>query len=227
MVGTGSAGVPLMDWGRCALALALGTLGEVLLADSPAQALDPQACTTVDVDYAIVSTLQLRNTRLGAADGVYPSGSGTLTLRIEGEPGAAGRPVRLLSFQTRGRFAVEARVLAWSTRVVTDALTTVQPNAARGTMKDGVLTWSTKVPGYRSDGTLSCEGSMCGSFGAPARGASPLHDGPREVTFSPFVFARDQRTFTMGYTPVSRTADQSSYLAVSGRELARRCAGRE
>jgi hypothetical protein len=217
-----------MKWRGVLSAAWMGLIGAALLAAAPASANDPE-CSVVDVDYAIATSLQLRDTRMGAADGVYPSGSGTLRLRVEGPPDASSREVRLVSFETRGRIEIAARALFWTTRVVTEARNSVRTEAgsttARGALHDGVIRWSTPLSGYRSDGTQTCDGSMCGSFGAPASGTSPLHDGPHEVTLSPFVFSRDQRTFTMGYTLVSRTPSQSSYLALSGRETARRCAG--
>jgi hypothetical protein len=220
-----------MGWRTGVSVASLGLLWASPWPSSAAFAQEPEACSAVDVDYAITTSLQLRDTRLGAADGVYPSGTGTLRLRVEGRPDAASREVKLLSFDARGRFEVVAHSLFWTTHVVTDARTTVRPDLssalAHGMLRGAVLRWASPVSGYRSDGTLVCEGSMCGSFGAPAPGTTPLHDGPHEVAFNPFVFSRDGRTFTMAFALVSRTPAQTSYLAVSGRETGRRCAGQE
>lgn len=211
---------------------ALSTVGfvaatSVVLAASPASARDPDGCVSFDVDYATASNLQLRNTRLGAADGVYPSGTGTMRLRIEGAPGAPAHAVRLLSYDNRGRISIVTHALLWTTTVVTDARNTVRSagdqGAARGTLRDGVVSWSTKVTGYRSDGTMTCDGTMCGRFGAPPPGSSPLHDGPYDIDFRPFVFSHDMRTFTMDYALVSRAPEQTSYVSISGREVSRTC----
>jgi hypothetical protein len=206
----------------------MGLLGASALQSSAASAQASAACSAVDVDYAITTALQLRDTRLGAADGVYPSGTGTLRLRIDGRPEAGSREVQLVSFDTRGRFEIAAHALLWTTRVITDAHNTIHPDPpgalAHGTLDGTVLRWASPMSGYRSDGTLTCDGTMCGSFGAPGAGTTPLHDGPHQVLLNPFVFARDRQTFTMPFALVSRTPAQTSYLAVSGREIARRCA---
>ena len=211
--------------------LALAVLAATAFSSSPASATDPDSCSAVDVDYAVATSVELRNTRLGAGDGVYPSGTGTIRLRIDAPSSAAVRGVRLTSFDTHGRFEVVARAVFWVTRIVTDAHNTVRAGgvagAARGTLRDGVITWSTKVPGYRSDGTLTCEGTMCGSFGAPPRGVSPFHEGPTDVTFPPFVFSRDLQTFTMASALVSSSPERSVYIALSGREIARSCVSSE
>jgi hypothetical protein len=205
---------------------ALMVLAAAAFSSSTASATDPDPCSAVDVDYAIARNTELRNTRMGAGDGVFPSGTGTLRLRFEGPPGPS-RGVRLLSFDAHGAFEVVARAVFWVTRIVTDAHNTVHPGgtagAARGTLRDGAITWSTKVAGYHSDGTLTCEGTMCGSFGAPPRGVSPFREGPTDVTFPPFVFSRDMRTFTMTSALVSSTPERSVFIALAGREIARSC----
>ena len=181
----------------------------------------------VDVDYAIATNTELRNTGLGVGDGVYPSGTGTLRLRFNAPSSASARGVHLMSFDAHDHFEVTARAVFWVTRIVTDAQNTVRAGgvagAARGALHDGSVTWSTKVAGYRSDGTLTCDGTMCGSFGAPPPGVSPFHEGPNDVTFPPFVFSPDLKTFTMTGALVSNTPERSVYIALSGGEVARTC----
>jgi hypothetical protein len=207
--------------------VAIAGLAAGVLPWSIASATDADSCSAFDVDYALATSTELRNTRMGAGDGVYPSGSGTLRLRIDAPSSATTRGARLLSFEAHDRFEVVAHAVFWVTRIVTDAHNTLHPGpGAAGTLRDGVITWSTRMPGYRSDGTLTCEGAMCGRFGAPPPGVSPFHEGPSDVTFSPFVFSRDQRTFTMTSALVSSTSERSVLIALSGREIARSCVPR-
>ncbi len=193
-----------------------------------ASASDPSSCRALDVDYAVNTSLELRDTQMGAADGIYPSGSGTLRLRFDGPPEGPGANARLTAYTVQGRTQIVTRALMFSTRVVTDArysARTAGPDgAAHGSLRDGVLRWATKLAGYRVDGTMTCDGSFCGSFGAPPRGTSPLHDGPMDVDFQPFVFSKDRHTFTMARSLVSRGAGQTSFLLLAGRETARSCA---
>jgi len=84
---------------------------------------------------------------------------------------------------------------------------------------------SLEVRGYRTDGTLECEGSLCGKFGAPPPGKSELHIPPGPVDFKPFEFAPDRATFTMARAQVSKTEmpKQTGFLALAGRETKRTC----
>lgn len=188
-----------------------------------AQALDPDPCAESDVNYLVSANLMLRDTPMGAADGVYPQGSGTLRLHVRRDPAGLASEVRLVALDIDDHIVIANRTLAWTTTVTTDARTTVKHDAAGATMRKGVIDWKTNVSGYRTDGTVRCEGVMCGSFGAPPRGATPLHDGPFTVQFKPFVLSADGSTFTMDYSLVSHTPGQSAYLGMSGRQVARTC----
>jgi hypothetical protein len=189
---------------------------------------EDNACPVADVEYNVVANVVIRNTALGAANGVYSLGSGKMTLRIAKQAGPS--TVRLMSYELMNRLTIEAKVAMLSTRVVTLAHTSVAHDAcngsAQGTLHDGTVTWNTKVAGYHSDGTMECTGSMCGGFGAPPRGISPFHDAPPAIYFSPFTFSSDGSTFTMPYTFASKSDSprQTTYLALSGRRVKQFCA---
>ena len=160
----------------------------------------------------------------GAANGVYPLGTGKLTLRVERDA------VRLMSYDLVNLLTVKASVLMVSTTVVTASHTSTARDACRGSaqgaLHDGLLTWNSPVSGYHSEGTQECSGSMCGKFGAPPPGTSPFHDAPSALTFGAFTFSPDGSTFTMPYMFVSRSSSpqQTTYMALSGRRLKQSCA---
>ena len=99
-------------------------------------------------------------------------------------------------------------------------------HVAEGAMQGRTVAWATKVSGLQTDGKVDCVGSLCGSFGAPPKGTSPLHVGPNDVEFQPFEFGSDGKTFTMSSAFVSKTAQpqQTAHLALAGREVSRVCA---
>jgi hypothetical protein len=52
-----------------------------------------------------------------------------------------------------------------------------------------------------------------------------MHIAPHAVPFNAFEFAADRKTFTMAATLISKadSPKQSSYIALSGREVRRTC----
>ena len=94
-----------------------------------------------------------------------------------------------------------------------------------GTLTDHTLAWSSPMRAYRTDGTTTCEGSLCGKFGAPPPGISEVHMGPRTVQPAPFQFGPDMKTFSMRYvqTAQSDSPKQTTYEAIAGREVRRTC----
>ena len=186
-----------------------------------------EGCSVSDVDYAVVGNLLVRDTQFGAGNGTYPLGAGKVRLRLEhGANGAPGE-AKLMSYELDNHLTVKASFALWSTKVVTDSRTTVASacdGAAKGTLQDNDVIWNTQVGGYHSDGTMSCEGNVCGKFGAPPPGSSPIHESDA-VTFKPFHFSPDGRTFAMDYTKVSHTDSpaQTSFVSLSGREVKRTC----
>jgi hypothetical protein len=203
-----------------AVAVGVGTSGK-------AEA-DDATCAVADVEYSVTASLLLKDTKFGVADGVYPLGSGKLRLRFEPGTDAQHPRVALMSYELDPDFTVKASFAFWSTTVVTHSQTRVAracDGAAQGTYNHGEVAWSTPVSGYRSDGTLSCSGNVCGHFGAPPPGESPLHEPPVPVWFNPLRFGADGHTLSMAYAKISHTDSPSktSYLALAGRETHRSC----
>ena len=188
-----------------------------------------QACNAWEIEYLLAANLKLSDTPMGEGDGTYPIGPGAVILRFENRSGKPGGDVKMLSYRMKEHFTVKSKTLFWTTTVVTDTNTAATPNscafAAEGTLDASRLSWRTPVNGYHTDGTLTCDGSLCGKFGAPPRGQSPLHIGPGPVQFSPFIFSADMKTFTMVSTRVSKTdmPKQTGDLALAGREVRRAC----
>jgi hypothetical protein len=192
-----------------------------------AQTIEP-SCEEWDIDYDLSASLELSDTPMGQGDGIYPIGPGHMVLRFEDQRGNPGGLVKMVSYSTQQDFRVVAKTLFWRTTVDTRAVTFgVIPSCgpAEGALTGTTLTWSTPVNGIRTDGTLDCNGSFCGKFGAPPAGQSALHIGPNPVLFLPFRFSRDMKTFTMASTLVARTEAprQTSHLALAGREASRIC----
>lgn len=208
---------------------ATGVLAAITIGAGTSQVADAEEdCAVSDVDYSVVGRLLLKDTQFGAANGVYPLGSGKVRLRFEKGAHAQSQDAKLMSLEMDNHLTVKASFALWSTKVVTDSHTRVADScdgAARGTVQNGDVVWNTKVEGYRADGTLDCSGNVCGKFGAPPEGSSPLHEPPVAVTFRPFHFSPDGRTFSMEYAQVSHSDSprQTAYLSLSGRETKRSC----
>lgn len=208
-----------------------GAVAGLLAAFAPedARADDAPACNAWDVDYVVNSTLRIDDTTMGAGDGSWPVGPGHVQVRFENQNGAPGGAARLMDYTIKGSFTVKANILVSSATVVADSVATTTPNAcgfsAQGALVDHALKWNGVWHGMRSDGTLTCTGGLCGKFGSPPPGQSPLHIAPHDVTFKPFVYSPDFKTFTMeesvaGHqdSPVS-----TSHVALAGRESKRTC----
>ena len=187
------------------------------------------ACDAWDVEYALAARLQLADTPMGAGNGIYAIGPGSAVLRFANVDGAPGGAVRMRFYAMREYFKIDSSALFWKTHVLTDTKTSTGPDGcgdvAKGKLEGGSIRWLTSVSGYRTDGTLTCDGSLCGSFGAPPSGTSELHIPAHAVAFSPFRFAADMKTFSMVSTFVSKTDSpkQTAFLALSGREVRRTC----
>ncbi len=205
-----------------------------VLAPRAARAEGEPACEAWEVEYATSGRLSIRDTSMGAGDGDHTVGPGSITLRWSnaggtngGGPGAG--PVSLVGYRMTEHVVVDAKALMFSTKVTTDTVSTLASppcaGAAQGAAQGTRVAWSTPMRGYRSDGTLVCEGNMCGKMGAPPRGRSEHHEGPRDVTLAPFVFSADLRTFTMAPVVVSKSDSpkQTTSLSLAGREVRRTC----
>lgn len=217
----------------CALLGVFGVIGAVVVPSGSATAQEPQPaarrCDAFDVEYALAAKLQLSDTPMGAGDGIYPIGPGTVVLRFSNVDGQPRGAARMRSYAMREHFNIDSHAVFWTTHVLTDSRTTATPDRcgdiAKGELVNTTLRWLTPVTGYRTDGTITCDGSLCGKFGAPPSGKSELHIEPHSVTFNPFEFTPDMKTFKMGATLVSHTETpkQTAHLALGGREVRRSC----
>jgi hypothetical protein len=140
----------------------------------------------------------------------------------------AGRAT-LVRFDLPEHFAIRPNAVLWRATLVTDTAAHATPDAngvaASGRwFGPGVLQWDAPLRNYRSDGALTCEGSLCGKFGAPPPGRSELHEA-RPVQLQPFHFDREGQTFQMGFALVSSSdaPRQRTYLALAGRRTASTC----
>ncbi|MGZ3420146.1 MAG: hypothetical protein ACXVEF_42335 [Polyangiales bacterium] len=180
-------------------------------------------CEAWDVEYALNENLTLVDTPMGKGDGLYHVGPGSTVLRFD----PSGN-VKMLSYAMRESFKIHIRFLLSTTDVVVDSRSRVTPNtcgvAAEGRLTGNKIVWTTKVRGHRADGTVNCSGT-CGKFGAPPEGPSGLEIPPHDVVFKPFELSKDQKTFEMQSTFVSKTElpKQTAYIALSGREVRRTC----
>ena len=209
--------------------LALGTLA--LLVAPKGEAEEAQQPCSWQIEYALNANLTLSETPMGEGDGTYTIGPGKVVLRFENRNGEPVGAVQMISYAMRENFTIKSHTLFWKTTVVTDSHTDATPDAcavaAQGALDPGSrsIRWRTPVRGYRTDGTVTCSGSLCGKFGAPPAGEMQLHIGPSNVQFSPFVFGPDMKTFTMASTHVSKTSmpKQSAAVTLAGRETKRAC----
>ena len=205
-----------MPWVTLPARPASGQLAEITAAEP---------CTAWDITYSITATLRITETPMGAGDGVHTVGPGALVLRLDDRARAT-----LMAFELREFFAVSPRAVVWNATVVTDVTMRATPDssgvAGGGVLANDVLRWAGPIRGYRSDGALTCDGSLCGKFGAPPPGRTELHWPPAPVRFQPLQFDEGGATFRMPYTLVSHTESprQRTYLALAGREAHRTCA---
>jgi hypothetical protein len=197
-------------------------------ADQTASVTPAAACNAWDVTYALSGTLRISDTPMAAGDGVHPVGPGALVIRFDDRAGSPSGRARVLSFELAEHFAVHPQAVIWNARIVTDASARTASDsggAAEGTLAGGVLHWNGPVRGYRTDGALTCDGSLCGRLGAPPPGRSPLHVDSGAVQFQPLRFAQGAGSFEMPYALVaqSESPKQRTFLAMAGREVHRTC----
>ena len=215
----------------CSVAFALlGAIAALLLSRPAAAQLAPSdlapTCAQWELEYSITGTLRITGTATGAGDGTFPVGPGTLVLRIDTR--TAG--VSLTAFQLHERFSIHPTAMMWNAVIVTDVAARAQsdgagPVAVGSRTGDGVVRWAGPLNAYRSDGVLSCDGSLCGKFGAPPAGRNDLHQVSRTVKLQPLRFDRDGQVFRMEAALVSSSESphQRTYLALAGRRTAKRC----
>jgi hypothetical protein len=184
---------------------------------------DGPACSAWEVEYTTTGSLRLADTMMGAADGVYPIGPGKAVVRFDDQGGQPGGHARMTTFTMHKHLSITSKALFMNATVVTD--TNSHGEGVEGTLNDHTLAWSGAIQAYRTDGTQTCDGSLCGKFGAPPQGVSEVHMGPRVVQPAPFKYGADMKTFTMAETMTSQSESpkQTTYEAISGREMKRTC----
>jgi hypothetical protein len=189
---------------------------------------DPASCDTYEVEYTLAANFQIADTFMGAGNGVFPTGPGRVVLRWS-HPARDQVAVEMLSYELRQPFTMSTHALLWSATLVSD--TTAHATAdARGIVTTGsqqgrTIRWDRPLNGYHVDGTLTCDGSLCGKFGAPPAGITGVHIPPKGVAFKPFELSADGKTFTMDYVVVDRadSPKQTTLVALAGREVRRTC----
>jgi len=198
----------------------------LLVALAPASA---AACPGWDVEYALAATLRITDTTLGAGNGTHPIGPGRLVLRFDDVNGAPGGAVRVVEYELTDRFVLTPHYLFVSATITTDTVTRTTPDAsgssAEGVLRGRKIAWTGPWRGMHSDGFLTCEGSLCGKFGAPPSGRSPSHTPPHPAPFSSFELAEDGKTFRMDWSVESHqdSPSETSLVALGGRETRRIC----
>jgi hypothetical protein len=222
-------------WGAviAARALAIAAAGIVVglaPASATAEAEQP-ACAVVDVQYDVSANLRIDGTTMGAGDGMYRVGPGKVVLRFRSQRDR--QDVTFLKYDLRQDFTVVSKALFWSTQVVSRIALRAEPAprgpVAEGTLEGHSLLWKGRAQNVHSDGTLTCEGSMCGKFGAPPPGISEVHVGPTAIELGPFEFSADMKTFAMPFALLSASdaPKQRTLVSIAGREAGRTCASDE
>lgn len=213
-----------------ALALVGAVAGAVFHAPPVAAQISPSdatpGCVQWDLEYSITGSLRIAETPMAAGDGTFPIGPGTLVLRVDARPPR----VSLMDLQLHERFAIRPTAVMWKATLVTDVTARALPDGAAAVAVgsrtvDGVVQWAAPLKMYRSDGVLTCDGSLCGRLGAPPPGRSELHQASRNVRLQPFRFDRDGQGFRMDFTLVSSAESprQRTYLALVGRRTRKSC----
>jgi hypothetical protein len=199
-------------------------VGSIAGASRDAVADDPP-CDAWEVEYTLAGTCAVRDTAMGAANGDWAVGPGTATVRFDNATGPAAGPAKLLSFSIKELFTSVVLGTKFTTDVTSSAAPTTTCSAAEGTVAGTKLTWDTKVRAFKIDGSLTCQGAMCGKFGGPPSGKSDYHMPAHDVDFAAWEYGSDMKTFTMAASLVSRgdSPKQSTYLTIAGRETKRTC----
>jgi hypothetical protein len=218
-----------MAIGRWATGLVAATALALALAPSGARADDPPPCSgSWDVDYALAASLKITDTTLGAGDGVFPVGPGHARIHFDSVNGAPGGHARLTAYSMHESVSITSHAVLWSATVTTATDSKATGTPTEGNLQGTTLGWSGPMLGYATTGTMTCEGSLCGKFGAPPPGTSPIQIPARNIALTPFQFSKDMKTFSMGFVQISHSdgsssPKQTSFESIAGREMKRAC----
>lgn len=199
----------------------------LVVASSPVHADEP-ACNAWDIEYELKSTLTIADTKMGGGDGTWITGPGRVVLRFANVDGAPGSSAKLLDYRERDKITLKPSTIVGSATITSDTITVGVPDAcgvvAEGTLDAHALKWKAAW-NVRSAGSIACNGSLCGVFGAPAPGTTKTATPPHGAAFKSFELSDDRRSFKMASSVVASQKEprQTSYLALTGKETQRAC----
>lgn len=193
---------------------------------------DPTSLLDPPVDQNI---LLLRGTMFEIGDGNFNIGPGTATVRFENVDGKPRGKAYLLAFEIQIDFSQPPATTNIVGTFGHEYDAGPCGSSAVGNLAGDTLTWSDftgtavgtdlapNAHAYFIDGTVTCDGALCGQFGAPPQGTTPNTGGPDDVRFEPWTFAADGSTF---FTPAfiyQQDANSTTSIQIYGAELSREC----
>jgi hypothetical protein len=163
-------------------------------------------------------------------------GPGTATVRFQNVNGKPGGKAYLLKLELKQDFTVSP---ATTNLVATTGHGYTKgpcSSSAVGNVQSDTLTWSDfagtaqggtgdkpNVHGYFTDGTITCDGALCGSFGAPPQGTTPRQGGPFDIRVAPWKLAADASSFFMPSSITQQDLNSTTHIQVYGVESGREC----
>ncbi len=181
------------------------------------------------------NVLTLRDTMMGIGDTNQNVGPGTATIRFENIDGNPGGKAYLLEFEIRTDFTVPPATTNLVATMGHGYETGPCGSSAVGNVEgddliwsdfDGTATGTTDPPnmhGFFVDGTITCDGDLCGSFGAPPQGTTPQSGGPFDLRSEPWKLSADASTFFMPLFISQQDLNSTTRLQVYGVEIAKEC----
>ncbi len=181
------------------------------------------------------NVLTLRDTMMGIGDANRNVGPGTATIRFESIDGSPGGRAYLLQLEISVNFTVPPATTNLVGTAGHEYDTGPCGAAAVGTVQGDVLTWSdftgtaqgTSDPpnlhGYIAEGTITCDGPLCGTFGAPPQGTTDKIDGPYDIRFEPWRLSADAGAFFAPCFVTQQDLNSTVRLQAYGVESSREC----
>lgn len=145
-------------------------------------------------------------------------GPGTMTLRFPDDAGMTSGDFTIVEYHLTQNFVTGVSGLAdVTTDLQTDGADSCGLAAASMAGTTGTWTAPAQMDPVCQNGTISCEGSFCGSNGAPDEGSPIVIDndcGPSPL--SNFEFSSDLSSFTMTATTLSSDSNQTTTMSYVG-----------
>ena len=155
-------------------------------------------------------------------DGADTIGPGELTLMISDNNGAPGDGT---AFLVDYAVTMNFQTGSGGTALVTQTLEITTANecgSAVGSLSGTALSWSPNaLNDYHTEGTLNCQGTFCGSFGAPPAGDTPVNQTTNIDPFSAFTFSNDLMGFTAPDFTTSSDSNATTLMDLVGTETSR------